>query len=195
VKHRLALAWVLVWLSATPILAVTAAPEAGMLLVARPELPDPRFREAVILLVQHGPGGAAGLILNRPSRMLLSEVLPNLPQAAGASKTLAYGGPVAPRAFMVLVTVQGEPPEPSRKVVGNVYLTGPEQLLAWLEKTGKIDSYRVFAGYGGWAPGQLAAEMTRGDWQVLPADEASLFSPEVSGLWRQLVRPDPVPGQ
>jgi len=196
VKCWLAVACALVCLpSAAPAWAATVAPEAGMLLIARPDLPDPRFRDAVILLVQHGPQGAAGLILNRPSRMPLPEVLPKLPPGTGEVKTLAYGGPVAPRAFMVLVLVQGEPPEPSQKVLGNVYLTGPEQLLAWLEKTRGIDSYRVFAGYGGWAPGQLAAEMIRGDWQVLPAAERHLFSPDVAGLWWQLVKPEPVPAE
>ena len=116
-KCWLAVAWTLVCLSsAAPALAVTVAPEAGMLLIARPDLPDPRFRDAVILLVQHGPQGAAGLILNRPSRIPLHEVLPKLPHGADEVKTLAYGGPVAPRAFMVLALVPGEPPEPSQKV-------------------------------------------------------------------------------
>jgi putative transcriptional regulator len=188
----LVLACALFWLTATPAVAVMVAPEAGMLLIARPELPDPRFREAVILLVQHGPAGSAGLVLNRPSRLPLAEVLPQLPALAGPEGALSYGGPVAPRAFMVLLQVSGEPPDPSQKVLGNVYLTGPEQLLAWIEKHSQT-SCRVFTGYSGWSPGQLEREMIRGDWQVLPAVEPMLFSPDVAGLWHELVKRDPLP--
>jgi putative transcriptional regulator len=185
----------LLWLTATPAMALTVVPEAGMLLVARPELPDPRFREAVILLVQHGPGGTAGLILNRPSRLALAEVLPELPSASGSGNTLSYGGPVAPRAFMVLLQVQGEPPEPAQKVLENIYLTGPQQLLAWFEKHRTQIPCRVFTGYSGWSSGQLERELIRGDWQVLPAGEGVLFSPEVAGLWNELVKRDPLPAR
>jgi putative transcriptional regulator len=174
------------WLTAALPAAAAVAPEAGTLLVARPELPDPRFREAVILLVQHGPAGSVGLILNRPSRLALTEVLPKLPAATGPEGALSYGGPVAPRAFMVLLRVQGEPPEPSQQVLENVYLTGPEQLAAWLGPSRKPAAYRVFAGYGGWSPGQLQKELVRGDWQVLPVDERALFAADTAGLWLSL---------
>ena len=174
------------WLATVLPAAAAVAPEAGMLLVARPELPDPRFREAVILLFQHGPEGSAGLILNRPSRLALTEVLPLLPAAPGPEGALSYGGPVAPRALMVLVKVEGEPPEPSQKVLGNVYLTGTGQFTVWFEKNRAQAAYRVFAGYGGWSPGQLEKEMIRGDWQLLPVDERVLFAADTTGLWQEL---------
>jgi putative transcriptional regulator len=177
---------ILFWLTVALPAAAAVAPEAGLLLVARPELPDPRFREAVILLVQHGPAGSAGLILNRPSRLALAEVLPELPAATGPEGLLSYGGPVAPRDFMVLVRAQGEPPEPSQKVIGNVYLTGTEQFAAWLDKNCQHAAYRVFAGYGGWSPGQLEKEMVRGDWQLLSADEQTPFVADMTGLWQAL---------
>lgn len=177
---------ILFWLTLALPAAAAVAPEAGMLLVARPELPDPRFRETVILLVQHGPEGSVGLILNRPSRLTLAEVLTELPAAPGAGEVLSYGGPVAPRVFVVLVQVRGEPPEPSQKVLGNVYLTGTGQFADWFEKNRAQATYRVFAGYGGWSPGQLEKEMIRGDWQLLPVDERMLFAEDMTGLWRAL---------
>jgi len=39
---------------------------AGQLLVAAPWIGDPRFERAVILIVEHGPGGAVGIVINKP---------------------------------------------------------------------------------------------------------------------------------
>ena len=99
-KRLVAMVCVL-WLGAVPVLAAPALLEPGMLLVARAALPDPRFHEAVVLVVQHGSQGTAGLVLNRPSRLTLTEVLPTLPVLAGGDRKLSCGGPVAPRTFMV----------------------------------------------------------------------------------------------
>src|ERR1700731_1278751 len=38
---------------------------AGYFLVARPVLDDPNFHRTVVLLLQHGPEGAFGLVVNR----------------------------------------------------------------------------------------------------------------------------------
>lgn len=170
--------------------AAAATPEAGMLLIARDGLPDIRFHETVVLLVQSNAQGTAGLILNRPSRLTLTEGVPDLPALATRQGTLAYGGPLAPRALMALVKTVEPPPDPSQKVFATVYLTGAEQLSDWLggERPGML--YRVFAGYAGWAPGQLDREMERGDWQVLPADEALVFAGDITGVWQKLVRRD-----
>src|SRR5512139_143590 len=93
----------LLWQAASPVMASAVTPAPGMLLVARQSLLDPRFHQAVVLVVQHGSQGTAGLILNRPSRLGLAEVLPGLPVLAGSDAVLCYGGPVAPRTIIVLV--------------------------------------------------------------------------------------------
>jgi putative transcriptional regulator len=170
------------------------APQPGMLLVARQELPDIRFRETVVLVVQHDPRGTAGLILNRPSRLALAEVLPALPQPVGLQGTLSYGGPVAPGALMVLIRGGEDPPDSGQKVFASVYLTVPEHLSDWLAKEPDA-RYRVFTGYAGWVTGQLEGEMARGDWQVLPSDERILFSPDVAGLWQELSGHEPKPAR
>jgi putative transcriptional regulator len=53
--------------------------------------------------------------------------------------------------------------------------------------------YRVFAGYVGWAPQQLADETARGDWQVLPANEQVLFLSDLDGLWNELAHRQELP--
>jgi putative transcriptional regulator len=181
----------LLWLAVAPVAAATVQPDAGVLLVAREGLPDPRFHQTVVLLLQHGPEGTAGLIINRPTRLGLAEALPELP--ALAAETLCYGGPVAPRAFIVLVKAEEQPPEPSQKVFDGVYLTGAESLATWLDEVRPGGTYRVFAGYAGWAPDQLAGELARGDWQVLRATEPLLFTADPGGLWRSLAGGETVP--
>jgi len=191
-KRLVAMAYLL-WLAATPAMAAPPSLEPGMLLVARASLPDPRFHDAVVLVVQHGSQGTAGLILNRPSRLTLTEVLPTLPVLAGADNKLSYGGPVAPRTFMVLAEAAGTPPQPAQRVLDSVYLTGTAQLSAWLDSEPPGAVYRVFAGYVGWAPEQLAGETARGDWQVLPPDRQVLFMTDLGGLWNELAHRQGLP--
>ena len=192
-SKRLAAMVCLLWLVAAPAKAVPASLEPGTLLVARAAMRDPRFHEAVVLVVQHGSKGTAGLILNRPSRLDLTELLPALPVQAGAEHKLSYGGPVAPRTFMVLVKTSGTPPQRAQRVLDSVYLTGPAQLAAWLDGAPPGVVYRVFAGYVGWAPEQLAGETARGDWQVLPGDGQVVFLAELGGLWNELAQRQGLP--
>ena len=85
-------------LSAVPVLAgMEFAPSSvtkGVLLVASPSLKDPNFRQAVVLIVEHGPEGTLGLILNRSTKVLLSEALPDITVLKGTSYRLFAGGPV-----------------------------------------------------------------------------------------------------
>ena len=67
----------------------------GVLLVASPSLEDPNFRQAVVLVVEHGPGGTVGLILNRSTNVLLSKALPDITVLKGTSHRLFAGGPVS----------------------------------------------------------------------------------------------------
>jgi len=185
-RRWMTVAALLAWGASETPSGLAAPPEPGMLLVARNELPDVRFRETVVLVLQSDALGAVGLIVNRPSRLPLAEALPLLASASGQEGALCYGGPVAPRAFIALVKTSETPPDPAQKIFASVYLTGPDPLSDWLAKGQPEAQYRVFAGYAGWAPGQLEGELARGDWQVLPADDCRLFSADVAGWWQEL---------
>ena len=67
--------------------------------------------------------------------------------------------------------------------IGLVDLDAPPQLLA-----GGIASLRVFAGYAGWGPGQLQAEIEERAWYVLPAEPADAFAAEPERLWQAVLR-------
>jgi putative transcriptional regulator len=190
--YRSTFCWILVMLAGFLFVGVELSvpadlpPEVGTFLVASETLVDPRFRKSVILLVQHDAEGSGGLIVNRPSRLPLGEILGKEAAFAGIAGHLFYGGPVAPNALLVLARVDGPAPQPAEQIIEEVYLTGIQELAEWLDETPATPEYRVFTGYAGWAPGQLTAEMKRGDWQVLPADAESLFREGAADLWARL---------
>lgn len=161
-------------------------PEKGMFLVADKQLSDPRFRDAVILLIQHDAEGSAGLVVNRVSRLSLANILPEDSILAGDGVTLSYGGPVETQTLFALVKVREYPPEPADEVIKGLYVTGVGVLDEWPEFSAEVDDYRVFVGYAGWAAGQLGQEIQRGDWHVMPADAESVLAGGQDYLWKRL---------
>ena len=162
------------------------APAKGMFLVADEGMVDPRFKARVILLIQHDAQGSAGLIVNRSSRLQLNAVLPKDSQLDLQGRTLSYGGPVEPNILLALVKVHRNPPQPAEEILTDLYLTGIGVLDVWPDFDGEVINYRAFAGYTGWAPGQLNHEMQRGSWHVVPADEESVFAGRDETLWESL---------
>src|SRR5881409_2305384 len=119
---------------------------AGKLLVSSPSLLDPNFRRTVVLMTHHDEEGAMGLVLSRPSPLLVSDTVPALADFPGADDVYV-GGPVQTDVIVEL----DEPDEEVPPIVGSVgYLPG-EGETDDLE----IVRVRVFAGYSGWGPGQL----------------------------------------
>jgi len=161
-------------------------PDKGMLLVATEHLPDPRFHNGVVLLIQHDNQGSAGLVLNRNSSLTLDKVLPQGTSLPGPGSTLSYGGPLEPQTLLALVKIRNLPPEPADEVIRGIYVTGLGVLAEWPDFAREVVAYRAFTGYAGWAPGQLERELQHGDWQIVPADEESVFTAEGEKLWDRL---------
>lgn len=147
---------------------------------------DPRFAETVVLLVDHGDEGTTGLIINRPTEISLAQALPHVKSLRRRHDKLFFGGPVSRRQVFVLMHTP-QPPAGAAHVVASVYFSRGSSLLD--EVSGEqIHSFRVYAGYAGWAPGQLAGELARGDWFVTDADAPSIFSAAPSQLWPALIQ-------
>ena len=139
----------------------------GQLLIASPELAD-MFRRSVVLVLEHSPDGAMGLVLNRPSEYAVDDAVPGLSGLVDPGDLVRVGGPVEPEAVLAL----GEfavPAEAQQLIVGSVGLLDPERDEATL---GRV---RVYAGYAGWAPGQLDGEIEAGAWFVEPAEPEDPF--------------------
>ncbi len=174
-------------LNAVPALAEKefspSSVEKGVLLVASPTLDDPNFRESVVLIVEHGPNGTVGLILNRSTKVLLSDVLPELTVLKGTSYRLFAGGPVEPSRLLLLFRLK-EAPADARSVFDGVYVGGTPKVLERIITQAKpTETFRAFAGFAGWTPRQLEAEMLLGAWGILPADSFSIFDQDPATLW------------
>ncbi|MBM4125286.1 MAG: YqgE/AlgH family protein [Nitrospira sp.] len=166
----------------------------GVFLVASPILFDPNFRETVILICEHGPEGTLGVIVNRPTDLPLSEVLPHLPVLKGTSYVLFAGGPVQPEEILMLFRIS-ETPADLKPVMEGIYLGGNLRLLERvITQPQPTETFRAFAGYAGWAPGQLEYELATGSWAIVPADSMSLFDKDPTDLWPDLLERLQAPG-
>jgi putative transcriptional regulator len=156
----------------------------GVLLVASPSLEDPNFRQAVVLVVEHGSEGTVGLILNRSTNVLLSKALPDIAALKATNHRLYAGGPVEPTRFLLLFRLK-EPPADARSIFDGVYLgRTPKALEDIITRAKPTESFRAFAGFAAWAPRQLEAEMRLGAWAILPPDSSSIFDKDTATLWQ-----------
>lgn len=162
---------------------VPSAVTKGVLLVASPTLNDPNFQRTVLLLVKHGSEGTLGLVLNRPTNLLLTQVLPDLIALKGTNHQLFVGGPVDPTRLQLLFRFK-EPPPDARPVIDGLYVgSTPALLERVLTEAKPTEVFRAFAGYAGWAPGQLEFEMLQGSWGVLPIEGVDIFRKDPVSLW------------
>jgi putative transcriptional regulator len=159
----------------------------GKLLVAETSMPDPRFAESVIYLVRHDEEGAFGLIINKPLvRLPLTDMLRQLDlegAETGAELDLYFGGPVQGQLGFVLHSPDFTVTDSTMAVEDGFAVTGVRQVLRAIAEQ-KGPEKAIFAvGYAGWAPEQLDAELERGDWVIVDADEKLVFDMPVSDKW------------
>ncbi|GAA3428668.1 YqgE/AlgH family protein [Streptosporangium sandarakinum] len=169
----------------------------GGLLVAAPQLDDPNFRRSVVLILEHdAEGGTLGVVLNRPSDISVTQVLPTWDTMVTGPSVLFQGGPVQTDSALALAAVpSGQEPlgwrrlhagTPAVSRLGTVDLDAPPEILA-----GEIAQMRIFAGYSGWTAGQLEAEIGEGAWYVVDAEPGDTFYPDPGSLWRAVLRRQP----
>ena len=161
----------------------------GRLLVATPQLQHDQFRRAVVLLLDHGEDGALGVVVNRPTDVAVDAVLPAWQPFVALPGRLFQGGPVALDSALGVVAVPGpgdEEPLGVRRVVGSLGLvdldTPPEVVVP------EVTGLRIFAGYAGWGPGQLEAEIATGSWYVVESEPRDAFSDHPEQLWAEVLR-------
>jgi len=156
----------------------------GVVLVANPSMADPNFSQTVVLILEHGAEGTLGVILNRETTMPLSEALPDIGALKGTKYRLFAGGPVALARLVLLFRVK-EPPPDARPVIDGVYVGGTLEILEHIVTRGKTnETFRVFAGFAGWAPNQLKFEMLQGAWGLLRVDSKDIFDHDPATLWQ-----------
>ncbi len=163
----------------------------GVFLVAGNNMSAPLFMESVIYLISYDKNGAMGVIINHPTKVGLSEVLPDIKGMLKRDDPIYMGGPVAINQLMMIIR-SGTPPAGSLQLFDHVYISSDTGYLKrMIDNPGADEQFRVYAGYAGWAPGQLEREISRNDWLVTEADAKFLFDKPASSVWPELIETMP----
>ena len=158
------------------------------LLLSMPQLQDPNFSRTVVLLCDFAPQGAFGLVLNRPTDMLASTMVKlDPPIVRGNELPLCIGGPVEPERGWILL---GAPPEGTeyREIQEGIYLSTSPTLLREILSMNPAPRARVLAGYAGWGPGQLDAELAHSAWLMADVDLDLVFDLDPARMWETAIR-------
>jgi putative transcriptional regulator len=155
----------------------------GKLLVSLPTIREDTFYRTVILVLAHGPQGALGVVLNRPTRIALSEIFPELAFQAADPAVLFTGGPVEPDGIICLARGASPDARPGfEPVLDNWGSIDPRE-----PPPGDVSDVRVYRGYSGWAARQLEFELTRGSWLVSETRQEDVSTDEPDGLWERVL--------
>jgi putative transcriptional regulator len=159
----------------------------GKFLVASRRLSDPNFSETVIFLIKYnGDEGAVGVIINRPTEVEVSRLLPEFKERKKQKDLVYLGGPVE-RNQMLLLARAKTPPQGAERISEGIYLiSGRVVLQQTLHEAGV--QFRAYVGYAGWAPSQLDIEISRGDWHIVSADAQTVFDKPATEIWPELIR-------
>lgn len=176
------------------ISADTTKPLTAILLVAREDLPDPDFKDSVVLVMNNIGPAPAGVIINRPTPISVSHLFPDLERLAKLQDKVYFGGPVQLATLSFLFRADTLP-EHAIQVLDGVYVsTNLELLRKLLARDKPMDGLRIFIGHSGWLPGQLEAEIARGDWTLTPAKPDMIFERKSEHPWPEEEVPDAVHG-
>jgi putative transcriptional regulator len=154
-----------------------------------PQLQDPNFARAVVLVIDHDEGGTFGLVLNRGTDLPVAQLCASLgiDWQGKDERSVGWGGPVQPEHGWLLLGA-GAPGslEVTDVIDGVRFSRSPDVLRECAEAP--PEQFRVFLGYAGWGPGQLREELIQGAWLVAPASAEFVFDAPRETLWENVVR-------
>jgi putative transcriptional regulator len=165
---------------------------APSLLLAMPQLRDPNFSRTVVLLCEHGPKGAMGFVVNRPTDTRAAEAVAlDPPLMSDSGMRLWTGGPMEQhRGFLLL----GDDPTSaeSERITEGFHLTASlavlRRLLEATPERIERTRARLLLGYAGWGPGQLDSELAESSWLTVPADPEIVFATPADEMWEAAIR-------
>ncbi len=162
----------------------------GHMLVAMPQMSDPRFARSVIYLCAHSSDGAMGLVVNK---LIDSITLPdllrqlNIDEASSTDQIrIHFGGPVELGRGFVLHSddyVQ----ESTLVVNEGIALTATIDVLRAIANDEGPRHSLLALGYAGWAPGQLDAEIQANGWLHVDPDDDLIFGGDLDKKWEQAI--------
>ena len=164
---------------------------AGRLLIATPQMGDPRFKDAVIYICSHDRSGAMGIVINKQviksgGALQLSHMLSNIGiegDVQVADTPVLEGGPVDIDRGFVLHSADYFKRETSLKLSDTLSLTSTKDVLEALVKDEAPKKAMLAVGYSGWGAGQIESEVQQNAWIIADADEALIFDTDLDSKW------------
>ena len=159
----------------------------GSILIMQRDTPDPIFAHSVIVLANYDKGGALGLMIHYRSNLTIRRVLAGIKGAEKRTDEIFVGGPVELAGVLGLLR-SDTPPDGATHVAGHLYFMSSKQNIETALSEGRKDSaLRIYMGYVGWGPGQLAREVRLGGWYIFNYDESLVFDEHPETLWKRLI--------
>lgn len=164
----------------------TLEPQPGELLLSEPTMNDFHFGRTAVLLIDHNDTeGTFGIIMNKPLKMKLNELVDTFNEF---DAPVYWGGPVAENRIFFMHTLGDLIPE-TCKIMDGLYWGGDAEVLNTLIGQGIADrnNVRFFLGYAGWEAGQLTDELEHNSWAVCRSNAKTLLNTPSDQLWKTLV--------
>jgi putative transcriptional regulator len=169
---------------------VTGSSLAPSLLVAMPQLLDPNFERAVVLLIHHDDDGTFGVVLNRTTDINAPNLCATLEieWKGRADEPIDWGGPVQPQTGWVIFGdgVEIDRATDATAVTEGVFFAGSLDVLRQVASQ-SADRVRLLLGYAGWGPGQLEGELAQGAWLSAPVTSRVIFDVEPEAMWTHVL--------
>ncbi len=173
--------------SDNPLFAKTPGSLANQFLIAMPHLKDPWFNHTVTYLWRHNEEGALGVVINKPSKLRLADLLANLNiDCSTRNKDIAFhqqyvmtGGPVETNKGFIVHSSDKEW-EYTIPITPQLSITMSKDILVAIANGQGPEHYLVALGCAGWDAGQLDEEITNNTWLTVPAIPEIIFSNEHS---------------
>jgi putative transcriptional regulator len=162
----------------------------GQLLIAMPNMRDPRFEKSVIYMCVHNAEGAVGLVVNRQiDSITFPDLLKQLniePADSAPNLPIHFGGPVETgRGFVLHSAEYGQT---GTIMVGDmVGLTATVDILKDMAARRGPKNTLLALGYAGWGPGQLDGEIQQNAWLNVPADDGLIFDSAIDTKWARAI--------
>jgi putative transcriptional regulator len=157
---------------------------ANQFLIAMPQMLDPNFSGTLTYICEHNEEGAMGIIINRPIKVGLNDILLQLDMPIiEKSQPICWGGPVQEdRGFIIHTVCSGleKPWESSMEISKGINLTSSKDIIKAIAEDRGPEKFIIALGYAGWGSGQLEQELAENTWLCSPANEALLFDVNVN---------------
>jgi len=159
-----------------PGAAADSKPVTAILLTARADVSDSDFADSVVLVMNNLGPAPIGVIVNKPTAIPVAKLFPDLKRLAALHDKLYFGGPVEFGSVWFVFRAPVAPEHAIQASDGLCISADRDLLLHLLGREKPMEGLRIFVGHSGWAPGQLEAEIARGDWTLGRVESEAIFS-------------------